>query len=477
MLKQLFASIGEIEDSARILRRGCLAGLCAFGLSLGVATAQDAQTAPVAEAAPAVAESTLNADMKAAVSLTAGQRLEEDFAAFAKEQGIIYGMPDAKGRVYTTAKCAVAEHATSPNFIRARTMAYEKAYHDAMVKAIMDMVGREVVEQSRKYFSDDSTNRMEPSQNVAGTMDRIAEKAAALEERKLDMALEDVGVDPQNVQGVSVREKRNLFLDQLVKREVKRAVGESAGFVPVATFEGIDGNGGYAIGVVLRYDVESKEIARCIARKTRPMPRPAGISLQEALPSQEELLQLFGVRVVIDNEGMPMLLSFGQWACDENAMTAQDPRRRDRAVEHATAQAESLADQQLTFFINSSLQAENINEIGAAESEDVFFGGNGEAVEKKVIDYVDRVTKTSTVRGSDTLAGRSTLLTRTLVHPRGQTVVVVVRAWSFRTLDQVRALQSKEAPKRPAVNSAPVPSSKTQGEEPAGVRRSRVYDF
>ncbi len=476
MLKQLFASIGEIEDSARILRRGCLAGLCALGLSMGVASAQDAPAAPVAEAAPAVAKSTLNADMKAAYAAsTARELLQEKLEAYAEERGIVYGIPDANGQVYTTAIVSVSESGSSPNFIRARTMAYEMAYHDAMVKSIMDTLGRDVAKLERKYFSDEGTNNTEPRQELSETVDRIAEKTAALKERELDMALEKVGVDPQKVKGVSVREKQNLFSDQLVKESVKKALGESIGFVPVATFEGNDAKDGYAIGVVLRYDVESKEIARCIARKTRPMPRPAGVSLKEALPPKEEMLEQFGVRVVIDDEGMPMLLSFGQWACSENAMNAQDPRRRDRAVEHATAQAESLADQQLTLFINSSLQAEEKSEIGQEESDDLFFGGNGETVYETVKAFVDRRMGTSTVRGSDTLAGRSTLLTRTLTHPRGQTVVVVVRAWSFRTLDQVRSLQRKDTPNRSAVN--PAPASEMRGPLPAGVRGGRTYDF
>lgn len=477
MLKQLSASVGKMTASARILRRGCLAGLCAFGLSLGVASAQEdasvPEAAPVAESAPDVAESTLNADMKASsVAASARQLLEEKVHAYAQERGISYGMPNARGCTYIYKIRSVAEPGNSPNFIRARVMAYEKAYHDAVADFVMDLFGREVAEQSRKYFSDDSTDRMEPAQDVSDTMGRIAEKAAALTERKLDMALADVGVDPQSVQGVSVREKRNLFLDQFVKRSVKKAVGESAGFIPTATFEGSDGNDGYAVAVVLRYDRETKEIARCMARKTRPMPRNPGVSLQNALPPKEELLEHFGVRVVIDDEGMPMLLSFGQWACNENDMADQNPRRRERAVEHATRQAESLADQQMTLFVNSSLQAENSTESGEVEREDLFFGSNGEVVAQNVTDYVDRILESSTIRGSDTLAGRSTLLTQTLTHPRGQTVVVVVRAWSFRTLDQVRALQRNESPRR----SVPVPS-KTRGAEPAGVRGGRTYDF
>ena len=87
----------------------------------------------------------LNADMKATQPVTAGNLLRNDFEEFRKERGIeSYGTPNAKGTVYFTGEASVAVNVNNADFIKSRSMAYQKAYQDAVAQLIMDRVGKEM---------------------------------------------------------------------------------------------------------------------------------------------------------------------------------------------------------------------------------------------------------------------------------------------------------------------------------------------
>jgi hypothetical protein len=188
------------------------------------------------------------------------------------------------------------------------------------------------------------------------------------------------------------------------------------------------------------------------------------------LPTDDELVSQFGVRLFFDKDGVPALLSFAQWG---SAYTGTDEDAAEDALDHALVQAEALANEQLTVFINSTITVKETSDKGESKSTTVTFDANGVPTEQKVVDYIDKAMKSSAIQGQDTLIGRSTVLKKVLVHPSsGQKLAVCVRMWSFGQYNAMKRIIEKP---KPQVVVPPAPAPQPAGT--SGKRRGRSYDF
>lgn len=435
--------------------------------------AQEVATSAVAPAeAPAAIQPEAVAEVNKAVTThvkpTAKGIVAKDIDEYCKEVGITIGEVTKTDAIYLKGVERVTVPAANPNFVRSRSMAYEKAYQKAIASYVMDKFGTESVEQYNTYFSDQSSNRLKPSGDCKSTMERIAEKTAQLTEAKLDEGLRAMGVAPSG----SIVEKRKLAEDSIVKSSLRNAIGSSAGLLPVQTFEGWTEAGKYAVGVVLRGGVETETIAECLRYKLRPaLARPGkGCSVNDALPSDEELVSQFGVRMFFDEDGVPALLSFAQWG---SAYTGNDEDAAEDAMDHAMIQAEALANEQLTVFINSTITVKESSDKGEVKASDAIFDANGVPTEQKTLEFVDRAMKSSAIKGTDTMIGRSTVAKKVIMHPSsGQKLAICVRMWSFKQYDAMKRIIEKPKPEA-VVPVAPV----TPVNGTSGKRRGRSYDF
>ena len=445
--------------------------ICSLMLVASVAFAQEAAAGKTAEAPapiPAEAAAEVNKAVTTHVKASAKSIVAKDIKAYCDEMGIAIGTVTKTDAIYLSGVERVNQRVASPNFVRSRTMAYEKAYQKAVASYVMDKFGVEMVRQFNTFFTDASSSKLAPAADSKSTMDRIAEKTAQLAEAKLDEGLRAMGVTPTG----SVAEKRKLAEDTIVKSSIRTAVGSSAGLLPVQTFEGWNEGGQYAVGVVIRGGAETETIAECLRYKMRPaLVRPeAGCSVDEALPTDEELVSQFGVRLFFDKNGVPALLSFAQWG---SAYTGTDEDAAEDAMDHALVQAEALANEQLTVFINSTITVRESSDKSEEKSTSAVFDANGVPTEEKVVEYVDKAMKSSVIQGKDTLVGRSTVAKKVLVHPSsGQKLAVCVRMWSFGQYDAMKRIIEKPKPEV-KVPVAPV----TQPEGTPGKRRGRSYDF
>lgn len=452
----------------------------ASGISL---FAQNA--APAAEAAPASTVNVSEAEKEAEVQTDAAKEVNKavsthvkmsakgivakDIDAYCKEVGITIGEVTPKDAIYLKGVERVNERAMSPNFVRSRTMAYEKAYQKAVASYVMDKFGVEAVDQFNTYFRDESSDRLRPvSGDAKTTMERIAEKTQQLAEAKLDEGLRAMGVAPEG----SLAQKRKLAEDSIIKKSIRNAVGSSAGLLPVQTFEGWNEAGQYAVGVVIRGGAETETIADCLRVKARPaLVRPeAGIDVNTAMPSDEELISQFGVRLFFDKRGVPALLSFAQWG---SSYTGTDPDMAEDAMDHAMVQAEALANEQLTTFINSTITVKESSDKGEVKANEVSFDVNGVPTEQKTMEFIDRAMKSSVIHGNDTMRGRSTVAKKVLVHPaNGHKLAICVRMWSFDQYDAMTRIIEK-----PKARPEEQPPSPVSNPGPSGKRRGRSYDF
>ena len=416
---------------------------------------------------PAEAVSEVNKAVTTHVKPTAKSIVAKDIKAYCDEMGITIGAVTPTDAIYLKGVERVTERAASPNFVRSRTMAYEKAYQKAVASYVMDKFSVESVNQFNKYVADQSSNRLAPSADCKTTLERIAEKTEQLTEAKLDEGLRAMGVAPTG----TLTEKRKLAEDTILKSSIRNAVGSSAGLLPVQTFEGWTEGGQNAVGVVIRGGAETETIAECLRFKMRPaLVRPeAGCTVAEAMPTDEELVSQFGIRLFFDKDGVPALLSFAQWG---SAYTGTDEDAAEDAIDHALVQAEALANEQLTTFINSTITVKEMSEKGEEKATTALFDANRVPTEQKTVDFIDRAMKSSSITGSDTMIGRSTITKKVIVHPSsGQKLAVCVRMWSFGQYDAMKRIIEKPKPQPPPV----VPDVQPVGTP--GKRRGRSYDF
>jgi len=141
-------------------------------------------------------------------------------------------------------------------------------------------------------------------------------------------------------------------------------------------------------------------------------------------------------------------------------------------MDHALVQAEALANEQLTVFINSTISVKESSEKGEEKATTALFDANRVPTEQKTVEFIDRAMKSSTVTGTDTMIGRSTIARKVLVHPSsGQKLAVCVRMWSFGQYDAMKRIIDKPRPQPPAEPSAAQPDGTP------GKRRGRSYDF
>lgn len=398
------------------------------------------------------------------VKTSAKGRVDNDIDAWCKEMKITLGYVKGKDSFYIKGVERVTANVKDPVFVKSRSLAYAKAYQNAVSEYIFLKFGKTSTEQFNRVFNDFSQG-LPPSTDVKGAVERIAEKTAQLTEAQLDAGLRKMGIAPNG----STADKRKLAQNLVIKQTIKDASGDAAGLLPVQTFEGWDESGKYAVGVVIRGGIDTEIVAECLKNKMKPtLSRPeAGMSVADALPSDDELVSQFGVRLFFDEKGTPALLSIGQWG---SSYTGEDEELADAAEDHAREQALDEADDALTMFINSTLTMRSESDRGEETGREVETYADGSTVEKAVKQSIDRRFKESTMRGNDTASGRATVagFPKIIKHPSGHKIAVCARVWSF---DQYNAINRVK--ERPTVQPVSQPAQPMT----PGTRRGRTYDF
>lgn len=457
------------------MKKSLIAALIIAATAGFAAEAGNAAAAPAPAPAEKVAitgedTKSFNAELKAAQPISSGMMLDEEFEKFRQELQLpAYGTPNAKGTVYFTGRCSVAVNVASRDFIKSRSSAYEKAYTDAVAQLVMDRFGKEFIKKVRQECADESSDAQDAPASIKDARAALDRKTEALKEAEVDEKLKNLGVDPSTYADKSVAAKKDLYRNSILTSTVRSAFGSAAGCLVVQTFEARAADGTYSIGVVLRSDAVCTEVARCISQKQRPtLSRPSGAPVAESLPTDEEMLTQFGVRLFFDENGEPGLLSFGQWGSNYRG---NDSRAIDRANRHAMVQAENMANEQLTQFINSTIRVNESSVRGEDEASQMIFRNDGSKSQEELVNFVDKWSKSSETVGFDSMIGRGTAYRKVLRHPSGHLVAVVVRTWTFGKLDAERSVIQGTTPKRGTPVQPPV------NPEGAGIRRGRVYDF
>ena len=323
-------------------------------------------------------------------------------------------------------------------YAQARIFAFYRALTEAKGSFIKYQQRNILTELVKEFFLDSFPvieKKLEEKEYWKERIDTIAEKAIDLGEAKLDTLLKEFDVDPDNYARLNKIEKKKILHDAISQTTVTRALGSLAGVRVLANFEDLN-----SVGVLIIHNERSEAIARQIAhgdvvsRNTSDVVKKTILEqLGDSFTRIENYIPVYGVRIMEDETGEKVLVSFGQWAPAITKSTNSTISEARVKSARNIAQSNAIAD--LTNFINSTLVLESHEKL--QESEDVNrirMAGRLEEIESYQIgEYSENIIKQY---GSVQLQGITTIKKWSANDPNtGHPIIGHIVMWSPSTRD------------------------------------------
>ena len=339
----------------------------------------------------------------------------------------------------------VALNADAPRWPKARSLAFQDAFVQAMGEYVSSVRQRTSVSLMREYFAEDvpeSALEYQEGEPPDSFVKRIVLKSAVLAEQQLDQKLADSGMSGDEIDRLTTPvQKRTVLAERISRTTLNTAIGSAAGLVPVKTFEAIDDEGNTAIGVVAVYSQRMRHIANRISRGE--VIRPDASRVRSSIANQidtyasEELPNEFGVRVMWDEQGYPAIVSFGQWGWSPANLSK---RKRAQRRKFAMKQAENDALSNLTVFVKASTRFTEESNVGADLEEAFSLPRGGVPEEIESAEVADRLVETARVKAEVALTGYTLQRSWSVPHPLldEHEIVGAIAFWSPAREDAIR---------------------------------------
>jgi hypothetical protein len=331
------------------------------------------------------------------------------------------------GKLYVmTGTAQIKAKPGSPGYMDSRTIAFDEAMFDAKRK-LVEKLGAEIrtaLESSTGEFSGEKESDFDGTK--APKAPTLLEKGVKLAHAKLDKMLQEEGVDPNSEKAA---EKAKKLIASSKFKAVTEVAAESQiyGMYPVATFESEN-----KIGVVAMISENSKNMATALynslagietVRRKKPK-KP----ISEYIPKEpEKLLMTFGVKQVIDENGVMWLLAFGQAEQRGNYPSAEEV-----AIEKAETESQGLMRQFAGEVVSANKKREKAERMAA-------FDEGSQAVG----DFSSYVRTVKSVSEAQVISGLEEAYVDVLQHPiTKQKVAIYVGKWSPLNASEANAMKS-----------------------------------
>ena len=366
-----------------------------------------------------------------------------------------------------------------PNWIEARSLAYDKALVRAYQKAAEYLSLNNEVKMVQELFRDNEKPKL--GDNLKSNVDVLFDKAVALTGGKIDKELVELGIDPKQFDGASEKVKKTMLKDAISKQSVKSAIASTTGMIPYQTFEGKDQNGNHIIRVVVSTEPDRIALIKTmISKRANVLPdenKKAKKSLYERLVLDKSILfNQFGTRLMYDEYGYPVLVAFGQAGVEKSATHSGRAARSEIAQRKAVAHA----DQVMTLLLNSTTSSREITKevLQYLEEESLIANENQDGILEEISEtesYNDYLDSKTTVAGRiQNFAGRSEFYNWSYELPNTkQKVAGVILVWSPQTARHAQDVKSGKSSARRKVDTL---NGKTY-KMPSNVVRGIESDF
>ncbi|SIO26309.1 DUF6844 domain-containing protein [Halodesulfovibrio marinisediminis] len=354
--------------------------------------------------------------------------------------GAVFMRRQDKGQLfYTVSRARVKVTADHPDWANFRTMAFEEAYLKAQAE-YMKFLGVSVRAQALQSIKEDPSMPEFTREELGSTskFEELLDKAAAAVGSKLDVMLNENGVDPTKFKMLPREKKKELLRNAIEKRTVTTASAELSGMIPVQTFEANNAEGRHEVAVTVVASPNFKSwVNSIIATKgdLHPNPRKAGGESVRTIVGNNPaaLFHQFGIRHIYNEKGYPVLVSYGQAG---NAYTGTDyderAEGREMALRHADAQAYgnfAFLFKSYGMFNQEEGRKEIEKTVGKIQQQ---ADGSTFSSKERTKEFISTLNQTINAKGHvSNLPGVRKLTTWVYNHPEyNQEIVGVVYVWS-----------------------------------------------
>lgn len=364
-----------------------------------------------------------------------------------------------KGRTFFSGTASVRGNAMSPSYAKELSIAYEKALLDLQANFILQTYGTMSTERISDYFEDDSTNAREFDKKEVDDLikkrqlNTLLGKFIAVISNELDAKLREQGVPLSDISKMSLTQKKTLFKDNFKKEMVKKAVQSISGLVPIQTkIITVDTPAGKAVqlGVIAVISQKTTQFAKDISKRRTTHVKGTPKNIRDVLPqNKSEYLNEFGLRYLYDEEGRPMLISYGRWSV---LGKTKDPNKYLRKVKSAKEKARMFAESYIGEFMKSNIEvaqsitAESVSEEIATKVTE--FNSSGERSESEqtedIGETIDKSFKKIRAKSQFKLRGTSQLKTWQQKDENGILHVGSVVTWTYSQLENANNIASKK---------------------------------
>lgn len=405
-----------------------------------------------------------------------GMQIEDAIAAYKQGEGRGFVTKAREGKLYFgVGQASVMLRPEDRNWGNARVMAYKEALLNAKADYLTHLGVNVVANSVTRLFDDPSQMPSFTPEELTSSskLGELLDKAVAVAGGMLDEKLTEMGIDPEEFRAAPTEKRALLFERSVSETTTRRARHELTGVIPVNTFEANDSDGNHVVAVAIVASPKMRAFIDDVIRSKgdiTPNPSKASsIPLEQVFSDKSALIDEFGIRRMFDEQGYPVLVSFGQ---SSNPYRGNDYQQRydNRKVSFAAAEAEAFGNFATLFkstgtFDESTSQVMQNQRIGIvrAEGRDL---SESEETSREFIRALEQEMEASG-RVQD-LAGTRELLRWTAKHPLyGHEINGVIYVWHPVAEANARALRDyKPAQAKPSADTKPAVKA------PASVQRS-----
>lgn len=373
---------------------------------------------------------------------------------------------DEKGSYIGWGMASIEAGPKQVDFGQKRIMAFEKAFSDAKATFVRTKKQEVATEVTRNFFHDDKEkNDIELKD---GRLVGIGKKLAALTEATLDQALIDLGVEPKDIENSNIAQKRTLAENSLSKTITIKAVQRIPGIRILATFEDVKG-----VGVLIKQNRNYSNLASAIAShkligypsKTDPVDDIVN-QLEQKFIDNKDYIPQYGVRIMVDEVGNRVLVSFGQWS---PKVTKSDSRMKiNMAVKAAKDIAYNEALSYMTQFVNTTLALKDDTRLKDSDTVRKITRTNRSVENVKNSSVGASIDKFIKETSNISLEGVTETMNWAVNHPEtGHLIVGKVLMWSPLTQEYAR-----QKPQRKTYQPVQSTQQKKEREFKSNIRKS-----
>lgn len=342
---------------------------------------------------------------------------------------------------------------TAPDWGDARTIAYLQAQTKAREELMGELHLDISAEVARESFRTNKGPEFTPEElRSESKMNAMMSKLVAVVDGSLNTKLTELGIDHTEFDAAPMS-KRKVMMRKAISRETEtRARGEISGAMIVKTFEVTDDNDNTSVAVVLSTSNKMKNLLASLQNskgQVVPEPDKPGVNLDHFLDANKaNLMYEYGVKMLRDEQGYPMLVSFGMAGNDCNPVDYEECNdNRDFAF--IEAQQEAYAHISEAYNLYGSMKT-NVSKGSQREKvQTLIKNDDGEeslqATTTKLLKETRQMSKmSSSVQG---LVGLAVAKRWTHKHPTsGREINGVVVAWHPQKEQAMRTFKAGKTP-------------------------------